>query len=67
MPRKHFTSAKSRDIFHAIRTTLLNTYTTATMAPTPEKEHLMEEVSKHNKVEDCWLVIGNDATGELSV
>ena len=37
------------------------------MAPTPEKEHLMEEVSKHNKVEDCWLVIGNDATGELSV
>eukprot|EP00578_Thalassiosira_sp_NH16_P016315 CAMPEP_0181127324 /NCGR_PEP_ID=MMETSP1071-20121207/28133_1 /TAXON_ID=35127 /ORGANISM="Thalassiosira sp., Strain NH16" /LENGTH=139 /DNA_ID=CAMNT_0023213047 /DNA_START=93 /DNA_END=512 /DNA_ORIENTATION=+ len=33
------------------------------MAPEPEKEYTMEEVSKHNKTEDCWLVIGNDATG----
>jgi hypothetical protein len=24
----------------------------------------MEEVASHNKVDDCWLVIGNDATGE---
>eukprot|EP00571_Detonula_confervacea_P011133 CAMPEP_0172307080 /NCGR_PEP_ID=MMETSP1058-20130122/8008_1 /TAXON_ID=83371 /ORGANISM="Detonula confervacea, Strain CCMP 353" /LENGTH=137 /DNA_ID=CAMNT_0013019153 /DNA_START=52 /DNA_END=465 /DNA_ORIENTATION=- len=33
------------------------------MAPEPEKEYTMEEVSKHNKADDCWLVIGNDATG----
>ena len=25
----------------------------------------MEEVSKHNTQEDCWLVIGNDSTGEF--
>jgi len=24
----------------------------------------MDEVKKHNTAEDCWLVIGNDATGE---
>jgi hypothetical protein len=24
----------------------------------------MEEVASHNKVDDCWLVIGNDATGK---
>ncbi|KAL7470081.1 hypothetical protein ACHAXS_012565 [Conticribra weissflogii] len=34
------------------------------MAPqTPEKEYTMEEVSKHNKADDCWLVIGNENTG----
>ncbi|KAL3769513.1 hypothetical protein ACHAW5_001246 [Stephanodiscus triporus] len=37
------------------------------MAPEPEKEYTMEEVSKHNKVDDCWLVIGNDATGGAKV
>ena len=37
------------------------------MAPEPEKEYTMEEVSKHNKTEDCWLVIGNDATGMLII
>jgi|ABSN01.1.fsa_nt_gi hypothetical protein len=34
------------------------------MAPEPEKEFTLEEVAKHNKVDDCWLVIGNDATGK---
>jgi hypothetical protein len=34
------------------------------MAPEPTKEYTMEEVSNHNKVDDCWLVIGNDATGK---
>ena len=33
-----------------------------TMAP---KEYTMEEVSKHNTQDDCWLVIGNDSTGEF--
>eukprot|EP00581_Thalassiosira_minuscula_P025433 CAMPEP_0184406016 /NCGR_PEP_ID=MMETSP0738-20130409/1240_1 /TAXON_ID=385413 /ORGANISM="Thalassiosira miniscula, Strain CCMP1093" /LENGTH=137 /DNA_ID=CAMNT_0026762747 /DNA_START=54 /DNA_END=467 /DNA_ORIENTATION=+ len=33
------------------------------MAPEPEKEFTLEEVSQHNKTEDCWLVIGNDNTG----
>jgi hypothetical protein len=37
------------------------------MAPEPEKEYTMEEVSKHNKVDDCWLVIGNDATGKAQI
>ncbi|KAL3791907.1 hypothetical protein HJC23_010767 [Cyclotella cryptica] len=38
--------------------------TFATMAPqTPEKEYTMEEVAKHNKADDCWLVIGNANTG----
>ena len=32
------------------------------MAP---KEYTMEEVSKHNTQDDCWLVIGNDSTGEF--
>ena len=34
------------------------------MAPNTEKEITMDEVKKHNTAEDCWLVIGNDATGE---
>merc|ERR1719384_737185 len=42
------------------------------MAPEPDtketadpdpKEFTMDEVSKHNQSEDCWLVIGNDGTG----
>ncbi|KAL3807316.1 hypothetical protein ACHAXA_008541 [Cyclostephanos tholiformis] len=37
------------------------------MAPEPTKEYTMEEVSAHNKVDDCWLVIGNDATGGAKV
>ena len=37
---------------------------TAIMAPNTEKEITMDEVKKHNTAEDCWLVIGNDATGE---
>ena len=37
------------------------------MAPSAEKEYTMAEVAKHNKTEDCWLVIGNDATGECAI
>lgn len=33
------------------------------MAPDPEREITMAEVEKHNKTDDCWLVIGNDDTG----
>jgi len=35
------------------------------MAPEPEKEITMDEVSKHNTTDDCWIVIGNDDTGEI--
>ena len=35
------------------------------MAPKAEKEFTMEEVSKHNTQDDCWLVIGNETNGEL--
>ena len=41
-----------------------NTNNTAIMAPNTEKEITMDEVKKHNTADDCWLVIGNDATGE---
>ena len=37
------------------------------MAPSAEKEYTMAEVIKHNKTDDCWLVIGNDATGECAI
>lgn len=33
------------------------------MAPEPEKEYTLDEIKKHNTTEDCWIVIGNDATG----
>ena len=29
------------------------------------KEIELDEVSKHNKTESCWLIIGNDKNGEL--
>jgi cytochrome b involved in lipid metabolism len=29
-----------------------------------EKEFTMDEVREHNKQDDCWMVIGNDKTGE---
>mmetsp|Transcript_17979 Transcript_17979/g.22007 ORF Transcript_17979/g.22007 Transcript_17979/m.22007 type:complete len:132 (+) Transcript_17979:156-551(+) len=32
-----------------------------------EKMIKMEEVSKHNQQDDCWLVIGNDKTGGAKV
>ena len=35
------------------------------MAPAPEKEFTEAEVAAHNKVDDCWLIIGNENTGEL--
>lgn len=28
-----------------------------------ERQITMEEVAKHNKQDDCWLVIGNEKTG----
>jgi hypothetical protein len=28
------------------------------------KEYTLDEVSKHTKTEDCWLVIGNGTNGE---
>ena len=28
-----------------------------------EKKISLEEVAKHNKQDDCWLVIGNAKTG----
>jgi Cytochrome b involved in lipid metabolism len=31
-----------------------------------ERQITMEEVAKHNKQDDCWLVIGNEKTGEYS-
>jgi cytochrome b involved in lipid metabolism len=36
-----------------------------TMAPknTGEKTYTLEEVSKHTKTEDCWLIIGNASNG----
>ena len=37
------------------------------MAPEPEKEYTMEEVANHNKVGDCWLVVGNDNTGKAQI
>mmetsp|Transcript_23036 Transcript_23036/g.37933 ORF Transcript_23036/g.37933 Transcript_23036/m.37933 type:complete len:139 (+) Transcript_23036:59-475(+) len=33
------------------------------MAPVPEKEFTEAEVAEHNKVDDCWLIIGNENTG----
>lgn len=32
-----------------------------------EKEITMDEVSKHNTQDDCWMVIGNDKTGGAKV
>jgi cytochrome b involved in lipid metabolism len=29
------------------------------------KEYTLEEVSKHNKTDDCWLVIGNIKNGKF--
>lgn len=43
---------------------ILNIIITMTTPQSLEKEYTMEEVASHNKVDDCWLVIGNDATGE---
>jgi len=34
------------------------------MAPVPEKEYTEADVAKHNKSDDCWLIIGNENTGE---
>jgi cytochrome b involved in lipid metabolism len=34
------------------------------MAPVPEKEFTEADVAKHNKADDCWLIIGNENTGE---
>eukprot|EP00566_Odontella_aurita_P022781 CAMPEP_0113528404 /NCGR_PEP_ID=MMETSP0015_2-20120614/1823_1 /TAXON_ID=2838 /ORGANISM="Odontella" /LENGTH=135 /DNA_ID=CAMNT_0000426927 /DNA_START=130 /DNA_END=537 /DNA_ORIENTATION=+ /assembly_acc=CAM_ASM_000160 len=33
------------------------------MAPNTEKEFTLDEVAKHDKQDDCWLIIGNDNTG----
>ena len=29
------------------------------------KEFTLDEVAKHTKTEDCWLVIGNATNGEI--
>ena len=28
------------------------------------KSYSMDEVSKHNKLEDCWLIVGNMSNGK---
>ena len=33
------------------------------MSETKKKEYTLEEVSKHTKTEDCWLIIGNASNG----
>jgi cytochrome b involved in lipid metabolism len=35
------------------------------MAEKELKELTAEEVSKHTKPDDCWLVIGNQSNGEF--
>jgi cytochrome b involved in lipid metabolism len=63
--KRHATSPRS--LCTALRTSpTITTKPPETMAPkAPEKEYTMEEVSKHNKAEDCWLVIGNSNTGQF--
>ena len=31
-----------------------------------EKEYSISEVAQHCKEDDCWMVIGNERTGELT-